>query len=84
MNLMNKLIKDPLIHFLLAGLGLFLLFVFLQSSEKTPRSNLLNIQRESLLEVIQLEPEKIDHQKLKKLSDQELEKYINHSLYSFD
>jgi len=50
---MNKILKDPLVHFLAVGLGFFALFEFVSDNETAYDSRVINVDRDSLLTFIQ-------------------------------
>ena len=50
---MTKILKDPLIYFLLAGFGLFLLFDVVASDEAAYDSRVINVDRDALLTFVQ-------------------------------
>jgi len=50
---MMKVLKDPLLHFLVLGLGLFILFKLVASDEAVYDSKVINVDRDSLLTFVQ-------------------------------
>ncbi len=77
---MNRLLKDPLAHFLLLGLGLFVLFELVAGDESDYDSKVIDVDRESLLTFVQyrsraFEP-KAAAARLDGLSDEELDRLI--------
>ena len=50
---MNKILKDPLVHFLVLGLGLFVLFNLVASDEAAYDSKVINVDRDALLTFVQ-------------------------------
>ena len=50
---MAKILKDPLVHFLVLGLGLFVLFELVASDEATYDSKVINVDRDTLLTFVQ-------------------------------
>jgi hypothetical protein len=50
---MKKILRDPLIYFLLAGFGLFLLFDVVASDEASYDSRVINVDRDALLTFVQ-------------------------------
>jgi hypothetical protein len=50
---MSSILKDPLVHFLLLGLGLFVLFELVASDESSYDSKVINIDRDALLTFVQ-------------------------------
>ena len=78
---MTKLIKEPLVHFLVLGLGLFLLFEFVAGDEAAFDSRVINVDRDSLLTFVQYRSRAFEPQmaakRLDGLSDAELERLID-------
>jgi hypothetical protein len=77
---MMKLIKDPLVHFLLLGLGMFVLFEFVASDDAAYDSKVINVDRDALLTFVQyrtraFEP-RIAAERLDGMSDEELDRLI--------
>jgi hypothetical protein len=50
---MTRLLRDPLVHFLAIGLGLFVLFDLVASDEATYDSKVINVDREALMTYMQ-------------------------------
>jgi hypothetical protein len=50
---MIKILRDPLVYFLLAGLGLFLLFDVVASDDAAYDSRVINVDRDALLTFVQ-------------------------------
>ena len=50
---MRKILRDPLVYFLMAGFGLFLLFDLVASDEATYDSRVIKIDRDALLTFVQ-------------------------------
>ena len=77
---MNKILKDPLVHFLALGLGLFVLFDLLASDDAAYDSRVINVDRDSLLTFVQYRSRAFEPQaaaaRLDNLSDDELERLI--------
>ena len=78
---MTQLLKEPLVHFLLLGLGLFVLFEFVASDDAAYDSKVINVDRDALLTFVQyrsraFEPE-IAAQRLDNMSGKELERLID-------
>ncbi len=46
---MKKILKDPLVHFLVLGLGLFVLFGLIASDDAAYDSKVINVDRDALL-----------------------------------
>lgn len=77
---MRKILKDPLVHFLVLGLGLFVLFDLVASDEAAYDSRVINVDRDALLTFVQyrsraFEP-KAAAARLDNMSDDELERLI--------
>ncbi len=77
---MMKLIKEPLVHFLILGLGLFVLFEFVASDDAAYDSKVINVDRDALLTFVQyrsraFEP-RIAAERLDGMSEAELERLI--------
>jgi hypothetical protein len=78
---MNKLLKEPLLHFLVLGLALFVLFELVAEEEGSAGGKTITVDRDALLTFIQFrtrafEPS-IAAQRLDGLSDQELELLVD-------
>jgi hypothetical protein len=50
---MKNLVKEPLVHFLVLGLGLFALFEYVASDEAVYDSKVINVDRDALLTFVQ-------------------------------
>lgn len=50
---MTKLFKEPLVHFLALGLGLFVLFEIVADDEAAYDSKVINVDRDALLTFVQ-------------------------------
>ncbi len=77
---MMKLIKEPLVHFLILGLGLFVLFEFVASDDAAYDSKVINVDRDALLTFVQyrsraFEP-RMAAERLDGMSEEELERLI--------
>ena len=77
---MIKLFRDPLVHFLAIGLGLFVLFDLVASDEAAYDSKVINVDREALMTYVQyrgraFEP-KAAAARLDNMSEEELERLI--------
>jgi hypothetical protein len=77
---MKKYFKEPLVHFLALGLGLFVLFELVASDDAAYDSKVINIDRDVLLTFVQyrsraFEPQ-MAAQRLDAMSDDELERMI--------
>ncbi|MFB3103394.1 MAG: hypothetical protein ACE1ZA_00580, partial [Pseudomonadales bacterium] len=48
-----KVLRDPLVHFLVLGLGLFLLFELVASDEASYNAKIIDVDREALLTFVQ-------------------------------
>lgn len=78
---MTTLVKEPLVHFLGAGLGLFLLFGLASRGERNDDPNLVTVDHDALLTFIQYRIKAFDRdlaeEKLISLSDEELQRLID-------
>ena len=77
---MTTLIKEPLVHFLAVGLGLFVLFEFVGGDDAAYDSKVINVDRDALLTFVQyrlraFEP-RIAAERLDGMSDEELDRLI--------
>jgi hypothetical protein len=77
---MTRLIKEPLLHFLAVGLGLFVLFEFIASDEAAYDSKIIDVDRDALLTFVQyrsraFEP-RVAAERLDGMSEEELERLI--------
>ena len=77
---MKKAMKDPLVHFLLLGLGLFLLFELVVSDEAAYDAKIIDVDREALLTFVQYRLRAFEPQaaaaRLDGMSEEELERLI--------
>ncbi|MCH8962168.1 MAG: hypothetical protein IH820_12820 [Bacteroidetes bacterium] len=77
---MNKILKDPLVHFLVLGLGLFVLFNLVASDEAAYDSKVINVDRDALLTFVQYRSRAFQPQaaaaRLDGMSEEELERLI--------
>jgi hypothetical protein len=78
---MKKILKDPLVHFLVLGLGLFVLFDLVASDEAAYDSRVINVDRDALLTFVQYRSRAFEPQiaaaRLDGLSEEELERLIS-------
>ncbi len=77
---MTTLIREPLVHFLAVGLGLFVLFEFVAGDDAAYDSKVINVDRDALLTFVQyrlraFEP-RIAAERLDGMSDEELDRLI--------
>ncbi len=77
---MKTLIKEPLVHFLAVGLGLFVLFEFVAGDDAAYDSKVIDVDRDALLTFVQyrsraFEP-RIAAERLDGMSEEELERLI--------
>jgi len=78
---LNRLLKEPLVHFLAAGLGLFALFGIVNRDDPSNDPNVIIVDHEALLTFVQyrikaFNPE-LAEEKLRSLSAEELERLID-------
>ena len=77
---MKKILKDPLVHFLVLGLSLFVLFEFVASDEAAYDSKVINIDRDALLTFVQYRSRAFEPRaaakRLDSMSEAELERVI--------
>ena len=78
---MKNFLKEPLVHFLVLGLGLFVLFEFVADDSTAYDSKVINVDRDVLLTFVQyrtraFEPQ-MAAQRLDSMSEDELERLIN-------
>jgi len=76
---MKKVLKDPLLHFLVLGLGLFVLFDLVASDEAAYDSKVIDVDRDSLLTFVQYRSRAFEPQAAARLdgfSDEELDRLI--------
>ncbi len=77
---MSKLIRDPLTHFLLAGIGLFVLFNLVANDEAAYDRRIIRVDRDALLTFVQYRTRAFEPQaaaaRLDSLPDDELDRLI--------
>ena len=77
---MKKVLRDPLVHFLALGLGLFLLFELLASDEAAYDSKVIDVDREALLTFVQYRSRAFQPQaaaaRLDGMSEEEVERLV--------
>ena len=77
---MTKLIKEPLVHFLAIGLGLFVLFEFVAGDDAAYDSKIINVDRDALLTFVQYRSRAFEPQmaaaRLDGMSEAELDRMI--------
>jgi hypothetical protein len=78
---MKKILRDPLVHFLVLGLGLFVLFDLVASDEANYDSKVINVDRDALLTFVQYRSRAFQPQaaaaRLDGMSEEELERLIS-------
>ena len=78
---MTKILKDPLVYFLLLGFGLFVLFNLVASDEAAYDSRVINVDRDALLTFVQYRSRAFQPQaaaaRLDNMSEEELERLIS-------
>ena len=78
---MRRIIRDPLTHFLVIGLGLFVLFDLVASDEAMYDSKVINVDRDALLTFVQYRSRAFEPQaaaaRLDAMSEDELERLID-------
>ena len=78
---MKRFLREPLLHFLLAGLGLFVLFGVVNPGENDSDPNVVLVDRDALLTFIQYRIKAFNpalaEQKLEAMSGEELEQFID-------
>ena len=78
---MKRFLREPLLHFLLAGLGLFVLFGVVNPGGKDSDPNVVVVDRDALLAFIQYRIKAFNpalaEQKLEAMSGEELEHFID-------
>ncbi len=78
---MKKLLREPLVHFLGAGLALFVLFGVVNSRSSSSEGDVITVDREALLSFIQYRIKAFDSEaaerRLGALSDEELERLVD-------
>jgi hypothetical protein len=77
---MSRLLRDPLTHFLLAGVALFVLFELVASDEAAYNSKVIHVDREALLTFVQYRSRAFEPQaaaaRLDRMPEEELERLI--------
>jgi hypothetical protein len=78
---LTRFLKEPLVHFLAAGLGLFVLFGLVNRGDRDENANVVVVDQDALLTFVQyrikaFNPE-LAKQKLSSLSDEELQRLID-------
>jgi hypothetical protein len=78
---LKKILKEPLVHFLAAGLGLFVLFGLVNRDDRDFDPNVITVDQEALLTFIQYRIKAFNpdlaKKKLNALSDEELQRLID-------
>ena len=78
---MRKLLKEPLVHFLAAGLGLFVMFGIATRDSPNANQDVIVVDRDALLEFVQYRIKAFNpdlaEKKLLGLSEEELERLID-------
>lgn len=78
---MKRFLKEPLVHFLAAGLGLFVLFGLVNRDEGDTDPNVVIVDRDALLTFVQYRIKAFNptlaEKKLEGMSDEELERFID-------
>ena len=78
---MKRFLKEPLVHFLAAGLGLFVLFGLVNRDEVDADPNVVIVDRDALLTFVQYRIKAFNpalaEQKLEAMSGEELEQFID-------
>jgi len=78
---LKKFLKEPLVHFLAAGLGLFVLFGIVNRGDQDADPNVITVNQEALLTFIQYRIKAFNpdlaEKKLDSLSDEELQRLID-------
>lgn len=78
---MKRFLKEPLLHFLAAGLGLFVLFGVVNQDDSSEDPNLIVVDRDALLTFTQYRIKAFNpalaQKKLDSLSDDELKRFID-------
>jgi len=78
---MNRILNDPLLHFLLLGLGLFVLFDLVASDEAVYDSKVINVDRDALLTFVQYRLRAFEPRaaaaRLDGMTEEELERLIS-------
>ncbi|MBW2543677.1 MAG: peptidyl-prolyl cis-trans isomerase [Deltaproteobacteria bacterium] len=77
---MIKFLKEPLLHFLVAGLALFVLFEFIASDEADYDARIIDVNRDALLTFIQFRSQAFEPRvaaaRLDSLTDAEFERLV--------
>ena len=77
---MARILRDPLVHFLVIGLGLFVLYGLVASDDAVYDSKVINVDRDTLLTFMQYRRRAFDAQAagahLDSMSDDELERLV--------
>ena len=78
---MTKLFKEPLVHFLALGLGLFVIFDLVASDDATFDSKIINVDRDALLTFVQYRSRAFEPsmaaERLDGMTEDELERMIS-------
>ncbi len=78
---MTKFLKEPLLHFLLVGLGLFILYDFVSGDETEYDSRVIDVNRDTLLTFVQFRTRAFDPaiaaERLDAMSEAELQLMID-------
>ncbi|MFW2388713.1 MAG: peptidyl-prolyl cis-trans isomerase [Polyangiales bacterium] len=78
---MKRFLKEPLVHFLAAGLGLFVLFGLVNRDEGDADPNVVVVDRDALLTFVQYRIKAFNptlaEKKLEGMSDEELDRFID-------
>lgn len=78
---MSKILKEPLLHFLLLGLGLFVLFELVAGEDSPYDNRIINVDRDSLLTFVQFRTRAFEPsaaaQRLDSMSGEELQRLID-------
>ncbi|MBW2688263.1 MAG: hypothetical protein JRE19_20550 [Deltaproteobacteria bacterium] len=78
---MKRFLKEPLLHFLAAGVGLFVLFGVVNRDEPDADPNVVTVDRDALLTFVQYRIKAFNptlaEEKLNSLSDDELQRLID-------
>jgi len=78
---LKRFLKEPLVHFLAAGLGLFVLFGVVNRGEPDVDSNVVTVDHDALLTFVQYRIKafnpKLAEEKLSSLTDDELKRLID-------
>ena len=75
-----KVLRDPLVHFLVLGLGLFLLFELVASDEASYNAKIIDVDREALLTFVQYRLRAFEPRaaaaRLDNMSEEEMERLV--------